>query len=564
MRFRPATGEQIWARVICHAELRDGKVVLLYGSFQDVIQHCQTIEALRQSQARYQLLADHIHDSVTLHDLDGRYLDMTQSFAKLTGFRAEDWFGRDAYEVIHPDDRQRVRLEAHEANLKGNPSIIEWRCLRADGSYVWVESHSAPVLNAEGLPTYIVCVSRDISERKAAEAERERLQQRLRQTEKLESLAFLAGGFAHEFNNHLTGILGLTELTIPSLPVGSPLVDNLRAIEAYVHKAADVCQQLLTFAGKRQIILSDLAFDQVIKEALATVSDMLTEQTRLELVIVPSQYCIRGNREQLIAVVRGLVANAVEALPDSVGTVTVRLDQVSVTDPQRVPGFTFSDPRVGQYVRLAVQDTGQGIDQSLIPRLFEPFFSTKFTGRGLGLALILGTVRSHGGFITVESILKQGSTFSVYVPSSTPVVPAVLAPSGSGESTDQPNIYSVLIIEDDPVVREVASLMLQQMGWKVLTAEDGLIGLEIVQSQLHNINIVLLDSVMPRLDGLQTLKRLEQIAPNLPVVVMSGYHEQQISDLLKHLNVVRFVQKPFTSARLNQAILAALTSTKTK
>ena len=559
LRFELATGKHLWARVVGRTHYHDGKPVLVYGTFQDVTAYCETLDTLRRAETRFRLVADHMQESVSLCDIDGRCLDLIILPKNLPEIRAEDLVGRSIYEFIHPDDRERVRTQSHDLVRRGQPALVSCRVRTADGSYLWVESQATPILDDAGQPKQIVCVTRDISARKQVEAEAERLRHRLWQAEKYQALADFAGSLAHDLNNALTSILGFSEIAQAERSTDATLASHLAQIKNATLRAANLIEQMLTFAGRRAVALTELALDLIIKEALPTFTDLFTEQIRLELDIEPGDLRIRGNRDQLIAAVQGLLANAVEALPGKSGTVTIRLARVAVTDPKQVPGFVVIEPRPNQYVCLSVRDTGRGISESDLPRLFEPFFSTKFTGRGLGLAVILGTVRHHGGFITVESVVDQGSTFSLYLPAHSEIAaqPVVDAP----EARKAPARPTVLIIEDDPVVRELAALMLQQAGWQTLTAEDGLAGLDIVQAQTHNISVVLMDMIMPRLDGAATLARLEQIAPQLPVVIMSGYHQEQLGDLQRRKNFARYVQKPFTAATLNQAMLAALATT---
>ncbi len=368
------------------------------------------------------------------------------------------------------------------------------------------------------------------------EEDRHKLQQQLYQAQKLESLGVLAGGVAHDLNNLLTPVLGFAELASRSLIPDSPAFTMLEEVTKNARRAADLVQQILAYAGKGRFVIQPVDLTQLVQGMTGLLSSAVAVNAELVYDLLPVG-AVEADATQLEQLILNLVINASEALEDKTGKITLR---TRVTESA---------------VLLEVSDTGCGISATDTEKIFDPFYSTKFTGRGLGLAVVQGIVRGHHGELQISSEPGHGSSFRVVIPCSTrettePGVPAV-AESWRGTAT-------VLVIDDDSGVRNIAAFILKQSGFTVLTAGDGQEGLEVFQANREQIGAVVLDLTMPRMDGLETITALNALQPDLPIVLMSGYSVTEITSQFAGRGIAGFVQKPFRTSDFLSAIRQAL------
>ncbi|MEE8408812.1 MAG: response regulator, partial [Myxococcota bacterium] len=403
---------------------------------------------------------------------------------------------------------------------------------------------------------------RQIAERYRAEGRRRELEAQVLQAQKLESLGVLAGGIAHDFNNLLVGILGNASAMLWALPVDSPLRDRIVEIEQTAQRAAQLTNQLLTYAGQSKLVIQPVALNELIEELARLLGSAISKKADVRYDFAKHLPLIRGDPTQLRQVVMNLLINSSEALERGVGTITLRTDVVEANREFLAKTFLDDELPEGRYVRLEVIDTGRGMDSETLAKIFDPFFTTRSTGHGLGLAAVLGIVRGHDGGIRVESKPGQGTTFSLLFPArdgdaqlaSTASTPVELEVSEGG---------TVLIVDDEEVVRSVSELMLRQRGFSVLTAESGREGLDLLVEHEESIVAVLLDVTMPGLDGRETLREIRSRDTEVPVVLMTGYaHEDVILDFVG-LDYTSLLHKPFTADGLADAIRRAIGSSRT-
>jgi nitrogen-specific signal transduction histidine kinase/CheY-like chemotaxis protein len=391
--------------------------------------------------------------------------------------------------------------------------------------------------------------------RKRAEMETNRLQAELRQTEKLRSLGVLAGGVAHDFNNLLVGVLGNAELARAELGAESRIQPYLAEISAAARCAADLTRQMLDYSGKGRFLAEPVNLGNIAKEMASFLRASIPRNVRLELNFPENLPAIEADATQVRQIIMNLAINAAEAVGKQQGTVvlTAGVEQVDGSPP--ATEYWYGGRSKAEYVFLSVTDPGPGLDPETRTRIFEPFFSTKFTGRGLGLAAVLGILRGHRGGIRVESNPGIGTTFTVWFLSGGQAPLRRREPAVEGKPIH--GAGTVLVVDDEPAVRTLIQRILERRGFSVLAAEDGVKALDVFGSQRERIVLVVLDLTMPKLSGQETLEKLLAMQPGLPTILTSGYTQEDISKRLA-LRQTSFLQKPFTPAELLNVVVGAL------
>jgi hypothetical protein len=394
------------------------------------------------------------------------------------------------------------------------------------GQRVPVEGSIAPIHDDEGNFTGLVIVLRDITARKEMEALQTRNAEHQRHAEKMEAIGRLAGGVAHEFNNLLTAILGNTFLVLATMPRSDPNLHQVVQIETAALRAAEVVRQLFAFSGRATAALELMNLNDTVRQAGEVLRRTLDSRIRLEVSLAADLWSVRGDRAQLAEMLRNLVHNAQEAMAETGGTLTLATENVTLPEEQRHGPWRAP---AGDYVRLRVADTGRSMPPEVQERLFEPFFTTKEPGQGtgLGLALVFGIVEEHHGWIECQSEPGQGTRLAVYLPRYGETVEIAAVPTIVPAA--QRGLATILLADDEPMIRDLASNILQRYGYQVLLAEDGLQALEIYQQEKGRIDLVLLDLAMPRLSGDDTFRRLREIDPNVRVLLSSGYFPEDLT-----------------------------------
>ncbi len=388
-----------------------------------------------------------------------------------------------------------------------------------------------------------------------AERDRARMEQKLYETQRLESLAILAGGIAHDFNNLLTVILGNAELVRMDLPAESPLVGLVRQVESAGNRAADLCRQMLAYSGRSRFRLEAIDLNVLVRDQAELLRPTLPARADLRLELAPRLPPFQGEASQVRQIVTNLVHNSSEALKEGVGTITLRTSSCQATREMLAEGYLSPDLPEGEYVSLEVADDGCGMTPETMRRVFDPFFTTKFVGRGLGLAAVLGIVRGHKGSIQVQSTPGQGALFRVQFPAQETGVrkPSFLTP----DSCLLTPKGSILVVDDEEGVRLLISLLLEQAGYSVIPAAGGQEALAQLTQPEQAIRLVLLDLTMPELDGVGTFHAIRQARPDLPVILMSGFCEQEATVRFGS-GLAGFLQKPFQGPVLLAKVKQAL------
>lgn len=462
------------------------------------------------------------------------------------------------------DEEAHQRLEAAgEVELIGRPSPmwlgVPLRTAQKVIGVVVVQSYDDPALYSAKDLELMSFVAENIAvgiERKWGEDEREKLEAQVQHAQKLESLGVLAGGIAHDFNNLLTGILGNADLTLMSLPDGSPCYQSVREIKKTAERAADLSRQMLAYSGRGSFLIETIDLNDVVREMGNLLEASISKRAALAYELATDLPPVVADTTQIRQVIMNLITNASDAMADNDGLIRLRTG-VRHCDRAYL-GETYLDDQLpeGEYVYLEVEDTGCGMDEATLQRIFDPFFTTKFTGRGLGLAAALGIIRGHRGAVEVKSDAGRGTLFRVFFPMSDQPVrrAAPEAPLPEARRTGG----TVLLVDDEQAIRDVAGRMLEQAGFTVLRAADGNEAVSLFGDRKDEIGCVLLDLTMPRKGGEETFRELKGLQPGVQVVVSSGYSEQEVAQRFAGEDVAGFVQKPYLYATLVSMVSDAM------
>ncbi len=576
----PPYWQTAWFRALAAAIL----ATVVGGAFSARVRHLKRREHklarrvdeasadLRRSEKRYRLLFERNLAGVVRATVDGRILDCNDAFARILGYGS-------------PGQCRESHVLDFGVSLNDRPSLADR--LHSDGAVVSYESSArsregSPVAllwNASlvpgdgGGPPVVEATTIDVSERR-------RVEEGLRRAQKLESLGVLAGGIAHDFNNLLMSIMGNAEMARRDLDTKSPIHRRLDRIETASGNAAELAKQMLAFSGKGDFVVSRLDFSAAVREMKHLLDGAASKNARMIYQLDPDLPAIEADARNIEQIVMSLVTNASESLDTADGVITVRTGSRDYTPDDLAA--TYLDDRLpaGRYVFFEVVDQGCGMDEDLQANIFDPFFTTKFTGRGLGLAAVLGIVRGHRGAIKFDSAPGCGSTFTVLFPAATPYPeqpgleppepepPEPEPPEPEPEpTTDKPRPDSppeggrartsrgtVLVVDDDKSVRQVARDMLSAIGFDVLTASDGQEGVEVFRRRASEIVLVVLDLSMPRMSGEEAFIEIRKTAPGTRVILASGYDEKECTRRFAGRELSGFIQKPYRLTSLEEKI----------
>ncbi len=473
----------------------------------------------------------------------------------LHGYTSQELTGFPAAQLLTGTERERRQCLSEIRDSADAEGFWEGelRSLRKDGSLTYSSLRVNRHLSGER--KFFSFIQTDITQQKLMQAEAEAFQSKLLQAQKLESLGVLAGGVAHDFNNLLTGILGNASLAMDSLSPVSPVRLQIEQVVKAGERAADLTRQLLAYSGKGRFIVEPVDLSALAEETRQLVQLSVPKSIQLKMNLKKGLPLVEADTAQLQQLLMNLVINGAEAMGEEPGTVQVTTGTQQLEERDISAAFASDHLKPGLYVFVEVQDTGCGMSEETKRQIFDPFFTTKFTGRGLGLAAALGIVRGHGGTIKVYSVPKMGSTFKVFLPVAKD---QTLANTGKTEAVGLNGRGTVLVVDDEDVVRNITKMALAHYGYDVQLAENGLRGVEKFEQSPELFSAVLLDLTMPIMGGEEAFRRLRDIRPDVPVVLTSGFNEQEAVRRFAGKRLAGFLQKPFTAQQLAQAIRNAL------
>ena len=510
-----------------------GEARAMAGVTFDVTEREEAAQALRESEERFRLIAEHARDLVALLDVEGRFRYLSPSWESLLGFPAGVLFGTAASELVHPDDWSPDRQW-------GAGELREMRMRTATDGWLWVEGLSYAI--AGRAESHFALIARDISERKNAELEREVLEDELRQSQKMEAVGQLAGGIAHDFNNLLTVISGYTEILLRRLGREAEGSDEIAEVSKAAAQAARLTRQLLAFSRKQVLEARPLDLNAIVSETQTMLERVIGDNIEFSTVLAEDLGSISADVGQIEQIVINLVVNARDAMPAG-GTLVLATANVTLDE---------DSADAIDYVVLTVTDTGAGMDSATARRIFEPYYTTKErdAGTGLGLATVDGIVRQSGGHVDLQSTPGVGTTFSIYFPRV-----AEQAEAFSPQPPDERSLTgseTVLLVEDQDALRGVGKQMLEVYGYTVLTAADGEEGLELAQNHSRPIHLLMTDILMPKMGGIELAQRLSTLRPELKVLYTSGYTDDMGNP--QRVAGAGYLEKPFAMEDLARTL----------
>ena len=519
--------------------------------FENISQRKQAEEQLLESEERFRLSFYISPDAININRLeDGLFVDINEGFEKLTGFTRDDVIGKTSLEIglwSRREDRERLLRGLKE---KGYYENLEADFRRKDGS-IGRGLMSARVIHLQGKP-HILSITRDITERKRAEEERRMLEARLQRAERMEAIGTLAGGIAHDFNNILMAMIGFTELArIEETPEARN--ECLTQVMVACRRAKDLVNQILTFSRMQDTEKQPIQIAPVIKEGIKLLRSSIPSTVEIRESIEGKPAVVVADPTQIHQVLMNLCTNAAHAMRQGGGVLRISLRQ---EDIGHGPGPETHGLEPGRYARLTVSDTGQGIDEANLERIFDPFYTTKRQGEGtgLGLSVVYGIVKGSGGAIEAASRPGQGTTITVYLP--------LAAPAGETVERDAPEIAGgherILFVDDEAMLADLTGRMLQSLGYRVTTRTSSVEALELFRSRHGDFDLVITDMTMPNMTGAALAREMLAIRPDLPVILCTGYSEFMTAEHARELGIRGYIMKPMNRRDLAKAVRDAL------
>ena len=553
-RVRTRAGELRWLRDWIQASYDEqGRPLRMQSLVLDLTEAKRAEEALAAGERRYRLIVETAQEGIWIIDAESRTTFVNAHMANLLGYTVEEIQGRILFDFTDEEGRQLAERNV-QRRREGIGEQHEFRFLHRSGRPVWTLIETNPLRDAEGCYAGALAMVMDVTARRVAEEERRNLQASLLRLQKAESLGLMAGGIAHDFNNILTAITGNLDLALSRLGESDPAATCLRAAQQASDRAAELCRHMLTYSGGGHLDTARHDLADLLRTWQPALAQELPTTQRLDVALPDRPLPVEIDPGQVRQALLHVLRNAVEAAGPHAGTITLTagLHPCTAADLQ-TPWMPDQRP-AGDYVEVSIADQGPGMSTDTLQRIFDPFFSTKFTGRGLGLPATLGIVRMHHGVVKVESRLGEGTTVRLLLPLARgPAQPARATHSDAPAARP-----TVLVADDEPAIRSLCTQMLEHFGFRVLAAADGVEAVELFQRQGHAVHCLLLDVTMPRMSGAEALQEIRRHDPSVPAIITSGYSQQDVAARFAGTPFETFLQKPFNSHALRQAVQQAL------
>lgn len=532
---------------------KEGKVVKLLGTTQDITERKKIQERYSRQNAEFRAIFNSITDAIVFVDTDRKIAMINPAFTAIFGYTLEDVAGRTTRIIYaQPEEFERQGRERYHKEAEVGTPVYEVEYRRKDGSVFPSETLGIPVKDEENNIVGFIGVIRDISKRREQEEETDLLRKQWQQAQKMEAIGTLAGGIAHDFNNILAAIFGYVEMAKDDAVPGSQLESDLDEVLLAAGRAKDLVEQILAFSRQSEGEPVILKIQPLVKEVLKMLRSSIPTTIRIMEDIDPGTGPVRADPTHIHQIIMNLCTNAYHAMETTGGELTVTVQKVFLTDEREKK----SALPPGEYVELAVVDTGCGIGPDLIDRIFDPYFTTKESGKGtgMGLAVIHGIIADYGGDIIAESIVGKGSTFRVYLPVHT----GESRPDESERKGAATGRERILFIDDEKVIAQLGKTMLERLGYTVTEKQNGFEALDVFRRSPRDFDLVITDQTMPGLTGYELARRMLKIRPDIRIILCTGYSSQVDEEAAKGAGISEFAYKPLRKevmARLIREVL---------
>lgn len=510
-------------------------------------------EALKQSEARFRALVERSPVGIIVRNAGDVILDVNPALSRMLNQSRNQLIGQRFLPMLHPTEAPGEAKNVQRV-MAGDVATREIRMKRTDGGWIDMELQETRFLLPDGTHG-VMSMTLDITDRKQAAEKMVEVERNLRHAQKLESLGVMAGGIAHDFNNLLMGMMGNLDLSLMEVPRGSSLRSLLEDAFTAAKRAAELTDQMLAYSGRGAFTPEAFQMNPVLDQMRDLLRVVVPKEVPVHFELTDENPYIMGDASQVQQVLVNIVQNAGDAVSVPSGRVTIRTRLVEAGEAILKQSRTASIPKPGRYVVLEVEDNGCGMNEETQEKIFDPFFTTKFIGRGLGMSAVLGILQAHHGAVFIRSVPGEGTLVQLYFPATEISIEEQKASETAREDAVQGQRGAILLVDDEASVRTVCSLMLARIGYEVIAAEDGEQAVSIFQERAPDIRLALLDLTMPKLNGVDTLKLLREVKPDLPAVIASGYSSQEIRTRLQDLPRVSVIQKPYTMQRLIEALM---------
>jgi PAS domain S-box-containing protein len=553
-RFRRADGE--WASIYDRAYIaRDesGNAWRVIGAMQDLTVQKRAEAALRESEERFRRVFEEGPLGLGLVGKDYRFVQVNSALCQMVGYTEAELLQKTFAEITHPDDA-RADVELADRLFKREIPLyhIQKRYVKKNGEIIWIRLTASIILGADGEPVHGLGMVEDITEIKRAQEE-------ALFSQKLESLGTLAGGIAHDFNNLLGAVQAQAELALAELDAGSSCREELEAIHGVAVRGSEIVRQLMIYAGKERDVVEQADLSKIVAEMLSLLRVSVTKHAALEADLEPELRATCASSAQIRQIVMNLVTNASDAIGDRDGVIRVITRRAHLKG-ESTPASSGILPDL-DYVELEVSDTGRGMPSQTQAKVFDPFFTTKSAGRGLGLAIVQGIVRSLGGAIHLVSEPDRGTTFQVLLPcAETTAEASGQLNSGDGELAVQSHHATVLVVEDENYLRQAIGKMLRKNGFEVFESADGTSAIDLLRADGGKIDVILLDMTIPGATSHEVVAEAANVKPDIRVILTSAYSQELIAGPMSPPQINSFIRKPFQLGDLMQTLRSSLSS----
>jgi PAS domain S-box-containing protein len=521
----------------------------------------RSFKKIRESEQQYRLLADNISDVIWIMDISTLKITyVSPSIERLQGFTPKEFMALDLQEILPPHSFQYAQdiiaeeLTSEKSDLADpyRSKTLQIKQYCKNGSTIWIELTASFLRDESGEAVAILGASRDISEKRQARQEKEKLEARLQQAQKMEAIGTLAGGIAHDFNNILTAVLGYTEMALDDAEDGGLLHNNLQEVIVAGNRAKDLVKQILAFSRQAEQELRPVQVELIVKEAIKLLRASIPSTVEIEQDI-QSHSAILADSTQIHQVLMNLCTNADNAMRDTGGILKVSLSNVAIDSEFEARRLGIN---TGEYLCLRVGDTGHGIPAEVMGRIFDPFFTTKERdkGTGMGLSVVHGIIKSHRGAITVQSEVNIGTTFKVLLP----IIQSQVHPSAdSGDGLPTGN-ERILFVDDEKILADLGRQMLGRLGYSAECRTSSIEALELFKTRPDQFDLVITDMTMPNLTGEKLAQQLMSIRPDIPVILCTGFSEQITEEKAKKMGIRKYIFKPMVMNKLAQTVREVL------